>query len=97
MSIRSVHSRRTVPTQRSANEFARGACGGVLITSMPSAANTVSKGILHAPARYGLTPDQAMKESPSYPVASWHVIGSQVVRLLWAGSKIRQPCPRRWP
>jgi hypothetical protein len=35
---RSVHSRRRVPTQRSANAFARGACGGLLITSMPSAA-----------------------------------------------------------
>src|SRR6266536_3718157 len=44
MSIRSVHSRRTVPIQRSANEFARRACGGVLITSMPSALNTASKG-----------------------------------------------------
>jgi hypothetical protein len=32
----------TVPTQCAANEFARGACGGVLITSMPSAANTAS-------------------------------------------------------
>jgi hypothetical protein len=29
--------------QRSANAFARGARGGVLITSMPSAVNTVSK------------------------------------------------------
>jgi hypothetical protein len=37
MSIRSVHSRRTVPTQRSANELALGAWGGVLITSIPSA------------------------------------------------------------
>jgi hypothetical protein len=35
MSIRSVHSRRTVPTQRSAIEFARGACDGVLITLTP--------------------------------------------------------------
>src|SRR3954447_15969992 len=43
MSMRSVHSRRTVPTHRSANAFARGACGGVLITSMPAAVNTVSK------------------------------------------------------
>jgi hypothetical protein len=36
-------SRRTVPTHRSANEFARGARGGVLITSMPAPANTASK------------------------------------------------------
>jgi hypothetical protein len=28
MSMRSVHSRRSVPTQRSAKAFARGACGG---------------------------------------------------------------------
>src|SRR5690348_4082523 len=37
MSIRSVHSRRTVPTHRSANEFARSARGGALSTSMPDA------------------------------------------------------------
>src|SRR5690349_2675062 len=37
MRIRSVHSRRTVPTQRSANEFARGAFGGVLTTAMGGA------------------------------------------------------------
>jgi hypothetical protein len=43
MSVRSVHSRRTVPTQRLANAFARGACGGVLITSMSAAVNTASK------------------------------------------------------
>src|SRR5689334_913572 len=43
MRIRSVYSRRTVPTQRSANEFARGACGGVLITPMSTAVNTASK------------------------------------------------------
>src|SRR5258706_13436256 len=43
MGIRSVHSRRTVPTHPSANAFARGACGGVLITLMPALANTASK------------------------------------------------------
>ena len=47
MSIRSVHSRRTVPTQRSANEFARGACGGDLITSIPSPVNTASKTVVN--------------------------------------------------
>jgi hypothetical protein len=38
MSMRSVHSRRTVPTQRSAKALPRGACGGDLMTSMPTAA-----------------------------------------------------------
>jgi hypothetical protein len=36
-------SRRTVPTKRSAKALARDARGGVLITSMPAALNTVSK------------------------------------------------------
>jgi hypothetical protein len=31
-----VHSRRAVPTQRSAIAFACGACGGVRTTSMPA-------------------------------------------------------------
>jgi hypothetical protein len=48
MSIRSVHSRRTVPTQRSANEFARGACGGVLSTSMSSDADAVRASVSNA-------------------------------------------------
>jgi hypothetical protein len=43
MSILSVHSRRTVHTKRSATELAQRACGGVLITSIPAAMNTVSK------------------------------------------------------
>jgi hypothetical protein len=34
---------RTVPTQRSATAFARGACGGVRITRIPAAVNTASK------------------------------------------------------
>jgi hypothetical protein len=42
----SVPSRRTVPTRRSANAFARGACGGVWITSMSAAANTASKAVV---------------------------------------------------
>src|SRR3954470_7405695 len=49
--MRSVHSRRTVLTQRSAKAFARGACGGVLITSMPAAANTVSKAVVNFASR----------------------------------------------
>jgi hypothetical protein len=44
MSIRSVHFRRTVTTQRSANAFARGACGGVLKVAMPAPVNTVVEG-----------------------------------------------------
>jgi hypothetical protein len=43
MSIVSVHSRRALPTQRSATAFVLGACGGVLSTSMLSAVNMVSK------------------------------------------------------
>jgi hypothetical protein len=42
MTILSVHSRRMVPTQRSATALA-GACGGVLITSIPAAVNTAAK------------------------------------------------------
>lgn len=40
----SVRSARTLRTKRSANAFARGVRGGVFTTSMPSAANTASKG-----------------------------------------------------
>jgi hypothetical protein len=36
MRSRSRHSRRMVPTKRSANAFARGARGGVLMTRTPS-------------------------------------------------------------
>jgi len=35
ISTQSRHSLRTVRTQRSAEAFARGACGGVFITSIP--------------------------------------------------------------
>src|SRR5438477_1497022 len=52
MSIRSVYSRRTVSTQRSAYEFARGACGGVRITSMPSAVDTVWKAAVNLVSRW---------------------------------------------
>jgi hypothetical protein len=41
--IRSRHSRRTVPTNRSANAFALGARIGVLMISTPSVRNTSSK------------------------------------------------------
>jgi hypothetical protein len=51
MSIRSVHSRRTVPTQRSAIAFARGACGGVRITSAPAAVNTASNAAVNLLSR----------------------------------------------
>jgi transposase len=42
-SIRSRHSRRTVPTKRSAKAFARGALVGVRMMRMPSARKTSSK------------------------------------------------------
>jgi hypothetical protein len=42
-STQSRHSSRTVRTQRSANALAFGACTGVVMTRMPSAANTSSK------------------------------------------------------
>jgi hypothetical protein len=41
--IRSVHSLRTVRTNRSASQFARGVRGGVLMIVMFSLRNTVSK------------------------------------------------------
>ncbi len=43
MSIRSVHSARTVFTQRSAKAFIRGACGAVFMISTPMEVNTASK------------------------------------------------------
>ena len=43
MSIRSRHSRRAVPTNRSAMTFARGARTGVLMILMSSAVKTASK------------------------------------------------------
>ena len=65
MSTRSVHSRRTVPTQRSANEFARGACGGDLITSMAAPVNTASKTAVNFASRSrsrNRSPDRALVE-----------------------------------
>jgi hypothetical protein len=46
-----VHSRRAVPTRRSAYEFARGACGGVLITSVPASAWTASNAPVYLASR----------------------------------------------
>jgi hypothetical protein len=39
-----VRSVRTVNTNRSAKQFARGHRGGILITSIPASANTASNG-----------------------------------------------------
>jgi hypothetical protein len=44
ISVRSRHSRRALPIQRSAIAFARGACTGVLMIRTPMAVNTASKG-----------------------------------------------------
>jgi hypothetical protein len=49
--IRSVHSRRTVRTQRSATALGCGAFGGVGTTWMPAAANTVSNAALNLLSR----------------------------------------------
>jgi hypothetical protein len=46
-----VHSRRAVPTQRCAYEFARGACGKLSITSMPSAVTAASKTAVNVVSR----------------------------------------------
>jgi hypothetical protein len=46
-----VHSRRAVPTRRSAYEFARGACGGVSITSAPASARTASNAPVYLASR----------------------------------------------
>jgi hypothetical protein len=46
-----VHSRRAVPTHRSAYAFARGACGGVLTTSTPSSARTMSNAVVYLVSR----------------------------------------------
>jgi hypothetical protein len=43
MRMRSRHSRRSVPIQRSAIAFARGACGGVWMMLIPAARKTASK------------------------------------------------------
>jgi hypothetical protein len=51
MTIRSVHSRRTLPTRRSAYAFARGAFGGVLVTLMPAPMNTTSKAAVDSVSR----------------------------------------------
>lgn len=47
MSRRSRHSRRAVPTNRSATAFARGARTGVRMTSVPSDRNTSSKFVVN--------------------------------------------------
>jgi hypothetical protein len=67
MSIRSVHSRRTVPTQRSANEFAGGACGGALITSMPALVNTASKTAVNL-----LSPVAEQEPQPGHALVELH-------------------------
>lgn len=51
ISIRSVHSRRMVPTQRPAIEFVLGDCGGVVMTLMPIEVNTASKAVVNLASR----------------------------------------------
>src|ERR1019366_2743725 len=51
MRRRSRHSRRTVPTKRSANAFARGAWTGVLMILTPSVWKTSSKPAVNFVAR----------------------------------------------
>jgi hypothetical protein len=51
MSIRSVHSARTVRTNRLAIAFIRGAWGAVSSTPIPLAASTVSKASVNLPSR----------------------------------------------
>lgn len=51
MSSRSVTSRRTVPTNRSAWALARGHRGGIFTTLMPEPEKTVSNGAVNWPAR----------------------------------------------
>ena len=46
-----MHSRRTLPTQRSAMAFARGERAGVLITVAPSEVNTVSNAMVNLVSR----------------------------------------------
>jgi hypothetical protein len=67
-----VHSRRAVPTQRSAYEFTRGACGGVLITSVPAS------GLLHC-----AVPRQ--RQSITRMLGSQMVTAksSKAMRILW--------------
>jgi hypothetical protein len=47
----SRHSHRSVPTNRSANAFARGARTGVLITRVPFPAKTPSKAVVNLLSR----------------------------------------------
>jgi transposase len=51
MSIRSVHSPRTVRTNRSAIAFIRGTCGAVSRTSTPTASNTASNAAVNFASR----------------------------------------------
>jgi hypothetical protein len=46
-----MHSRRTLPTQRSARAFARGERTGVLITLAPSEVNTLSNAMVNLVSR----------------------------------------------
>ncbi len=51
MISRSVTSCLTVPTNRSAWQLARGLCGGIFTTSMPTSAMTASNEVVNWPAR----------------------------------------------
>ncbi|MFC7305088.1 hypothetical protein ACFQVC_12755 [Streptomyces monticola] len=53
MSMRSVHSARTVRTKRSAYAFIRGACGAVVTAVMPVDVSTASNASVNFASRPG--------------------------------------------
>jgi hypothetical protein len=94
ISIRSVHSRRTAPTQRSAIAFARGARGGVLITSTPTEANTSSKPLVNLRSRSQITDRSRSARSPK----SISKFRTCWVAQLLTGLVVAQPdAPGGWP
>src|SRR5262245_64642658 len=64
MSSRSVHSARTLRTNRSAYACALGERGGVLTTSMPSAASTASNEPVNLASRSRLSNRNFLVRSP---------------------------------
>jgi hypothetical protein len=78
-SMRSRHSRRMVPTRRSAMAFARGARTGVLMTLMPSAAKTTSKDLANLVSRSRMR---------NLTAASWSASSMEMFRACWVTQSV---------
>src|SRR5687767_10340283 len=92
MSIRSVHSARTVRIQRSAYAFMRGHCGAEDSTSMPSAANTASNPSVNCPARSRIRYRTSATRSDSVQVNTPCGLHRPLARGMWGyAEQVHEP------